>query len=66
MKNIKLITAAALMFAAAGAFAGTDDGNVQGNVQQEPRTTLQAPAPSASAAETEYRTVDSGIVSPNP
>lgn len=67
MKNAKLLAAAALLLTAAGAYAGTDDGNVQGNVPTP--TTVQAPAPAAaavSAAEREYRTVDSSVVSPNP
>jgi len=70
MTNIKLLTAAALMFAAAGAYAGTDDGNVQGNLigNTGPQVTAsqQAPAPTASAAEIEVRTQDSSVVSPNP
>ncbi|MDB5804374.1 MAG: hypothetical protein JWN73_1696 [Betaproteobacteria bacterium] len=66
MTNFKLLTAAALVFAAAGAYAGTDDGNVQGNVAPQVVVSQQAPAPSASAAETEVRTQDSSVVSPNP
>ncbi|HEX4328966.1 MAG TPA: hypothetical protein VH105_19390 [Burkholderiales bacterium] len=65
MQNIKAITAALLLLTAAGAYAGTDDGNVQGNVSIQ-TARQQAPAPSPSAAETEVRTLDSGIVSPNP
>jgi hypothetical protein len=70
MKNVKLLTAAALMFAAAGAYAGTDDGNVKGNVsRQVPRNELvqkQAPAPVAAASKTDVQPIDSGIVSPTP
>ncbi|MDB5804373.1 MAG: hypothetical protein JWN73_1695 [Betaproteobacteria bacterium] len=63
MKNIKAITAAVLLLTAAGAYAGTDDGNVQQTNQQ---TTSQAPAPAAAGASFGTRVIDSGIVSPNP
>jgi hypothetical protein len=66
MTKIKLLTAAALVFAAAGAYAGTDDGNVQGNVAPQVSASQFAPAPTASAAETEVRSQDSGVASPNP
>jgi hypothetical protein len=62
MKNIKAITAAVLLLTAAGAYAGTDDGNVQQNNQQ----TSQAPAPAAAGASFDTRVIDSGVVSPNP
>jgi hypothetical protein len=69
MKNVKLLTAAALMFAAAGAYAGSDDGNVEQNVrsnQVAANQKAQAPAPVASGTQAQVRTTDSGIVSPNP
>ncbi|MDB5804375.1 MAG: hypothetical protein JWN73_1697 [Betaproteobacteria bacterium] len=74
MKNVKLLTAAALMFAAAGAYAGTDDGNVPQNTrsnqvaanQQPNQQTRQAPAPVASGTQAQVRSTDSSIVSPNP
>jgi len=76
MKNVKLLTAAALLFAAAGAYAGSDDGNVEQNVrsnqvaanqqQKAPASAQQAPAPVASGSQAEVRGSDSSIVSPNP
>ena len=63
MKNIKTITAAVLLLTAAGAYAGTDDGNVEQNSQ---RVNQSAPAPVAAGASIEARVIDSGIVSPNP
>jgi len=64
MKNIKAITAAVLLLTAAGAYAGTDDGNVQ---QTNPQASqVQAPAPAAAGASFDTRVIDSGIVSPNP
>jgi len=66
MTHFKLLTAAALVFAAAGAYAGTDDGNVQGNTGPQATVSQPAPAPAPSAAETEVRSQDSGVVSPNP
>jgi outer membrane protein W len=69
MKNVKLL-AAALMFAAAGAYAGTDDGNVAQNVRSNQvaasQQQKQAPAPVASGSQAEVRSTDSSIVSPNP
>jgi hypothetical protein len=65
MKNVKLLTAAALLFAAAGAYAGTDDGNVQTtSVQQQ--ISQQAPAPVAAGSAADTQIIDSGIVSPTP
>lgn len=70
MKNVKLLTAAALMFAAVGAYAGTDDGNVPQNVRSnQVAANLQqkaAPAPVASGSQADVHTTDSSIVSPNP
>ncbi|HEX4328965.1 MAG TPA: hypothetical protein VH105_19385 [Burkholderiales bacterium] len=69
MKNVKLLTAAALMFTALGAYAGTDDGNVEQNVRSNQVAANQkasAPAPVASGSQAEVRTTDSGIISPNP
>jgi len=70
MKNVKLLSAALLMFAAAGAYAGTDDGNVPQNVRSNQVAANQqqktAPAPVASGSQAQVRTTDSSIVSPNP
>ncbi|HEY4371955.1 MAG TPA: hypothetical protein VGN52_08525 [Burkholderiales bacterium] len=68
MKNVKLLTAAALLFAAAGAYAGTDDGNVQDPLAQQAAATVvaPAPAPAPSAALVDVRPLDSSEVSPNP
>jgi len=69
MQNIKAITAAVLLLTAAGAYAGTDDGNVEQNVrsnQVAANQKVSAPAPVASGSQAEVRGTDSGIVSPNP
>ena len=69
MKNVKLLTAAALMLTAFGAYAGSDDGNVEQNVrsnQVAANQKVSAPAPVASGSQAEVRSIDSGIVSPNP
>jgi len=70
MKNAKLLTAAALLLAAAGAYAGSDDGNVEQNVRSKQVAANQqqkpAPAPVAAGSQAQVRTTDSGIASPNP
>lgn len=66
MKNVKLLSAAALLFAAAGAYAGTDDGNVQDTLAKQATTTVAAPAPAPSAVINDVPKLDSSEVSPNP
>lgn len=65
MKNIKVLAAATLLLTAAGAYAGTDDGNVRDEAVNAQTVTVQAPAPAAAAA-ADKQIIDSGIVSPNP
>jgi hypothetical protein len=67
-KQLKLVTAAALMFAATSAFAGSDDGNVA-NEDGTPGVQQSQPAPApvaASSAIDNTPTYDSGVISPNP
>lgn len=68
MKTIKLLSAALLALAAAGAYAGTDDGNVNGEGHPgiEQSGGQQTPPPAPSASNDNAPTYDSSIVSPLP
>jgi len=68
-KTIKLFSAVALLLAAAGAYASSDDGTSdQAWLQQHP-ISQQAPAPvsaSAPGRNNQARETDSGVISPTP
>lgn len=65
-KSIKLVSAAALLFAAAGAYAGSDDGTSDEAWLQQSQISQSAPAPTASASSGAQQTPDSSVVSPLP
>ncbi|HEY4373765.1 MAG TPA: hypothetical protein VGN52_17695 [Burkholderiales bacterium] len=65
-KSIKLVTAATLLFAAAGAYAGSDDGTSDDAWLQHRQISQAAPAPTASASSDTQTAPDSSEVSPLP
>ncbi|HEY4373766.1 MAG TPA: hypothetical protein VGN52_17700 [Burkholderiales bacterium] len=68
MKMLKLLSAAVLALAAAGAYAGSDDGNVngEGNPGIQQSGSQQTPPPAPSASNDHAPAYDSSIVSPLP
>lgn len=68
-KTIKLLSAAALLFTAAGAYAGSDDGTSDDAWLQQHPVSRQAPAPvsaSAPGSHAQSTETDSSVVSPTP